>query len=352
MLAFAGQQRTFEARKSADNLKRMAFRNFFGNTIIRQTLERQLASGQLPHSLLFSGIQGIGKRTLADFLAKAMNCAAHHNDFCDQCPSCRRISEKAHPDVRTVVPDGQFIKIDQMRDLSREAFFKPFEGRRRLFIIDEAERLRDEAANSILKTLEEPPETSILILVTSRPNDLLPTIRSRCQHYRFAPLPPADIEQLLQQRAPGSQEDHRLLARISAGSLGKALTIDLAQYRMQRDEMLKLLEVCSGSFLYATAAKAIASWLDRRKSEQFDDKVEILFTLLRDLYVLKVDPETLALTHLDLKSRLAQLSAHYSLERLAEAARALDHLESGARRNLNRSLAVDRLVFHLAGVGQ
>jgi DNA polymerase-3 subunit delta' len=138
--------------------------------------------------MLFAGVAGIGKLTLAQFIAKASNCVQLQNDFCNSCPSCQRISENAHPDVKSVAPDGQFIKIDQMRSVSREVFFKPFEGRRRVFIIDEAEKFRDESANSILKTLEEPPDTSILILVTSRPNDLLPTIRSRCQMYRFAPL--------------------------------------------------------------------------------------------------------------------------------------------------------------------
>ena len=166
----------------------MPFDDFLGNRSVLETVRTQLATGRLRHSMLFAGVTGIGKWTLAQFIAKASNCIRLQNDFCDSCPSCERISDNAHPDVRNVAPDGQFIKIDQMRSLSREVFFKPFEGRRRVFIIDEAEKFRDESANSILKTLEEPPDTSFLILITSRPNDLLPTIRSRCQTYRFAPL--------------------------------------------------------------------------------------------------------------------------------------------------------------------
>jgi DNA polymerase-3 subunit delta' len=328
----------------------MAFRDFLGNGLVLETVQRQLAKQSLPHSLLFSGIQGIGKWTLAQHIAQALNCKAKDHDFCGTCLVCRRIAENSFPDVRNITPDGQFIKIDQMRELSREAFFKPFEGNRRVFIIDEAEKLRDEAANSILKTLEEPPETSILILITSRPNDLLPTIRSRCQNYRFAPLPLADIEHLLEQRTHHSAEDRQLLARISGGSLGKALTIDLTQYREHREEMLGLLEACAHDFRYAQAAKETARWLDKRKPEHFDGKTEILFTVLRDLYLLKADMQPPGLTHLDLGARLSQLAAQFSQQRLAEAARALDHLEAGARRNLNRSLAVDRFVFDLAGV--
>jgi DNA polymerase-3 subunit delta' len=328
----------------------MPFDDFLGNRSILQTVRDQLATGRLHHSMLFAGVAGIGKFTLAQFIAKASNCAQLQNDFCNSCPSCQRISENEHPDVKNVAPDGQFIKIDQMRSMSREVFFKPFEGKRRVFIIDEAEKFRDESANSILKTLEEPPDTSILILVTSRPNDLLPTIRSRCQMYRFAPLPPEDIERLLQGRTTYSLDERRLLARIAGGSLGKALTVDAAEYRMQRDEMLGLLEACSRNFLYANAAKAASGWLDKRKQAEFDSKTGILFTLLRDLFLLKAGADPGSLTHSDILARLNPLSTNYSISQLTGATRSLDHLEAGTRRNLNRGLAADQFLLHLGGV--
>lgn len=328
----------------------MPFDDFLGNRSILETVRDQLATGRLRHSMLFAGLTGIGKWTLAQFVAKACNCVRLQNDFCNSCPSCQRVSENAHPDVRNVAPDGQFIKIDQMRSLSREVFFKPFEGRRRVFIIDEAEKFRDESANSILKTLEEPPDTSILILITSRPNDLLPTIRSRCQIYRFAPLPAEDIERLLQGRTSCSPEERRLLAQISGGSLGKALTVDPAEYRMQRDEMLALLEACSHSFLYSNAAKAASGWLDKRKQAEFDSKTSILFTLLRDLFLLKAGAEPSSLTHTDILGKLDPLATTYSFSQLTGATRSLDHLEAGTRRNLNRGLAADQFILHLGGV--
>src|SRR5262245_25277790 len=174
-----------------------------------------------------------------------------------------------------------------MRSLNREVFFKPFEGRRRVFVIDEAEKFKTEAANSILKTLEEPPDSSILILITSRPDDLLPTIRSRCQMYRFAPLPIEDLERLLQRRTSYSAEEQRLLARVAGGSLGRALTIDPAELRLQRDEMLAILEAFSPNFLQANAARAGSRWLDKPKQDGFDFKTDIFFTLLRDLFLVK-----------------------------------------------------------------
>jgi DNA polymerase-3 subunit delta' len=286
----------------------MPFDDFLGNRSILETVRSQLATGRLRHSMLFAGVAGIGKWTLAQFIAKASNCVQMQNDFCNNCPSCQRISENAHPDVKSVAPDGQFIKIDQV------------------------------------------PDTSILILVTSRPNDLLPTIRSRCQMYRFAPLPPEDIERLLEGRTSYSLDERRLLAQIAGGSLGKALTVDASEYRMQRDEMLGLLEACSRNFLYANAAKAASGWLDKRKQVEFDPKTGILFTLLRDLFLLKAGAEPGSLTHSDILARLSPLSRTYSFNQLTGAARSLDHLEAGTRRNLNRGLAADQFILQLGGV--
>lgn len=196
----------------------MGFDEFLGNAAVVQTLQKQLAEDRLPHSLLFAGLRGIGKRTLADFVSLAVNCVEQRYDFCGRCSSCRKILAKAHADVKHFEPEGQFIKIDQMRELSREAFFRPFEGRMRVFIIDEAERMNLESANSILKTLEEPPPSSLLILVSNRPNELLGTIRSRCQIYRFAPVPPRDIASLLEKQGRHSEDERRLLSRISGAA--------------------------------------------------------------------------------------------------------------------------------------
>ncbi|MFN8008357.1 MAG: DNA polymerase III subunit delta' [Terriglobia bacterium] len=192
-----------------------------GNSLLVDTLRSQLAKGCVPHSLLFSGLPGLGKATLARFLAKALNCQNASADFCDQCSSCLKINSGTHPDVRLFQPDGQFIKIDSMRTLSRESRYHPFEGRRRVFILEEADRLNLEAANSILKTLEEPPESSVLILVTAKLNDLLPTIRSRCQLYRFAPLSLEEMEQLLCLAKRAVSPDRKLVSRLSAGSIGR-----------------------------------------------------------------------------------------------------------------------------------
>lgn len=327
----------------------MGFDQFLGNRIVVDTLKAQLEKGSLPHSLLFYGIQGLGKTTLARLLAKATNCQTNQTDFCDACPSCRKIDLGMHPDVRLYQPEGQFIKIDQMRTLSREAFYCPFEGRRRVFIIDEADRMNPEAANSILKTLEEPPESSILILVTAKPNDLLPTIRSRCQHFRFLPLPLSEMQPLLSKRDDLTEQDRLLVSRIAGGSVAQAVTFDLSAYKEHRQEVMGLLEACTGQLSYVSANRQISEILDKKTLPNFEKKMQILQSLLRDLYLLKLDPSTPFLINLDLRGDLDKLGQSLALDRIQRATSILRNLERGAFRNLNKNLALDQFVFELSG---
>lgn len=327
----------------------MGFNQFLGNRNVVDTLKLQLEKGCLPHSLLFCGIQGVGKATLALYLAKATNCQTSSTDFCDSCPSCRKIDSGMHPDVRLYQPDGQFIKIDQMRILSREVFYSPFEGRRRVFVIDEADRMKPEAANSILKTLEEPPESSILILVTAKPNDLLPTIRSRCQLFRFLPLCQSEMKQLLSKRDDLSSQDRLLVSRIAGGSVARALAFDLPTYKVHRQEVIHLLETCVRKLSYVSANKHISEILDKRALSYFEEKMQILQSLLRDVYLLKLDPSTPFLINLDLIELLDHLGQSISLDQIQRASSILWHLERGASRNLNKNLALDQFVFELSG---
>jgi len=325
----------------------MGFSEFLGNTTIVQALQKQLAQDRLPHSLLFAGLRGIGKRTLADFVSMAVNCLEQNHDFCRRCPSCRKIVENSHADVKHFAPDGQFIKIGQMRELSYEAFFRPFEGRMRVFIIDEAERMNLESANSILKTLEEPPPSSLLILVSNHPNELLATIRSRCQTYQFAPLPPSDIAFLLEKRATCNEAERLLLSRISSGSVGRALSLELGEYQRTRQEIIELLQLCSRDFLYHRVIRIIAP-LSREK-EEFGNKMEMLFGLLHDIFLLKIDSRSELITNHDIREKLLDLSAAFSVAQIVAGTETLDRLETGARRNLNKHLALDQFVLRISG---
>ena len=328
----------------------MGWSDFLGNAPIRDLMRQNLSQGRLPSSLLFAGIAGIGKGTLAHFLAKATNCRNLQDDFCDDCGSCRKIEQGAHPDVRSYSPDGAFIKIDQMRDMIREVFFKPFEGRRRVFVIDQAHRLRLEAANAILKTLEEPPETSLLILVTDSPNDLPGTLRSRCQRIQFYPFPPEELESILRRRSIHPAQDLPLVGRISGGSLGRALNLDLQQYRQARRELVDAIQACAGAFSYHQALQITEPLASPRQKGQFEFKIGLLYDLLRDLFLIRLGAPPESVTNLDLQPELIEISSSLTLGQLVDAIGSLDHLMKGLRRNLNKSLALDRFLFRLGGV--
>ena len=218
------------------------FDRLVGNQRVKDTLHRMLTRGRIPGALLFVGEDGVGKKLFALELAKALNCREPVGvEACDRCSSCVRISQSKfpeysedkdnkeklvrseHPDVALARPYNRLLRIGPMREIEQEANFRPFEGRARVFIIEEANRLNESSANALLKTLEEPPSTSHLIMLTSRPAQLLPTIRSRCQVVRFAPLAPQEIESHLIKGKEVSPADARLLAFVARGSIGRAL---------------------------------------------------------------------------------------------------------------------------------
>src|SRR5262252_7782818 len=236
------------------------FSTLIGNEEVKQTLRRLLASGRMPGSLLFTGSEGVGKKLFALELAKALNCRNRRGvEACDECSSCKRISRSTfppfgkdeddkeriiwseHADVAMVRPYKQIIRVKPMRELEREANFRPFEGAARVFIVEDAEYMNDQAANALLKTLEEPAATSHLILTTTNPMALLATIRSRCQMIRFAPIPVAEIEKFLIERKNPPSDDAQLLARTARGSIGRALASDVDDYRERRESMLTVL---------------------------------------------------------------------------------------------------------------
>ena len=207
------------------------FSTLIGNDEVKESLRRLLAGGRVPGSLLFTGDAGIGTKLFALELAKALNCR-HRNgvEACDECSSCKRISRSTfppfsadddnrerliwseHADVAMVRPFKQIIRVKPMRELEREANFRPFEGVARVFIVEDADYMNDQAANALLKTLEEPPPASHLILTTSNPTALVATIRSRCQIIRFAPIRAGQVENFLVEQKHLSAGDARLLA--------------------------------------------------------------------------------------------------------------------------------------------
>lgn len=334
----------------------MSFTKLVGNERNKEILRRLLQSGRLSTTLIFVGPEGIGKRQFARTLAKAANCrsalaSANGNagvDSCDECSVCRRIDERTYGDVIEVRPDGAFIKIAQTRALAEEAQFRPREGRQRFFLIDEADRLREEAANSLLKTLEEPPDTSTIILITSRPDALLQTIRSRAQRLNFAPLSVAEMEKYLASNFQRPAPDTALLARVTGGSVGQAMAFDLSEYRRERRELLELLELLTAGNNRFRLLKA-AEYFGKQERDVFERKLELLMSLVRDVFLLASGSADEAITNVDEADRLRRLADRVGLARVIVWAKKFDGLHANLRININRQVATEALLLELAG---
>lgn len=243
----------------------MPFSSIIGHDRQIDILKRALANNALAHAYLFSGEPGIGKRMTATALAAALNCATPGPDGgCGACPSCRKVAGGMHPDVRMVMPESRDeqllatksakeaekasdeIKIDQVRQAQESISLRPSEGRKKVLIVDGAETMNDTAQNAFLKTLEEPPGDSLIILITAMPQGLLPTIRSRCQALAFQPLPRRVLAGVIREKRGLDEADGWFAAALSRGSLGLALEMDVQKERADREQFLALREGLSG----------------------------------------------------------------------------------------------------------
>lgn len=345
-----------------------------GNERVKEILRRMIAARRVPGALLFAGEEGVGKKLFALELAKALNCRTPVDDeACDRCSSCTRVTEfvlpssddrdahkkivwSAHPDVGLARPYNRAILVDAMRDLEREANFRPYEGNARIFIIEDAEKLNEASSNAILKTLEEPPATSYLILLTSRPASLLPTIRSRCQVIRFAPLAPAEIEAYLlgdkrqasDKRKKLSAEDARLLAHAARGSIGRALASDLDSYRQRREAMLDVLNALALTGDRARLLRASEEMTDAKRKDEYEPRLDMLETLVHDAWTLILDASSTRLVNQDITAQLKKISGQMSSSRAARWLSQIETHRRGLEVNINRKVATDALFLAMS----
>lgn len=333
----------------------MAEGSVLGHERVKAMLASTLRQGRLPHAVLLSGPEGVGKKALALGVARALLCEARTDDACGSCSSCRRVPRGLHPDAFLVQPETATIKIEQIRDVIREIAGRPFEGRVRAFVIDDAHVMTDQAQNALLKSLEEPPPTSHVFLVTHSPQALAPTIRSRCQLLRVGPLPPALLEAHLRERCGFPPEEARLRAVLSGGSMAAALSFDAEAYRGLRGELMGLLEgvVSAGPLERMEAGERLA---------EVDDPVlalTALRSLLRDVLATRAGAGPEGLFNPDLAPRIADLARGAVGPRafaLAEAAgRTRDALEGKIpdppyrQGPANKYIALDVLMDAMSG---
>jgi DNA polymerase-3 subunit delta' len=321
----------------------MTFDQILGHERQKEILNRALANGRLAHAYLFSGPDGIGKRLVAMALARAIVCDEQRG--CGHCLACRKIDHQNHPDLHILEPDGNSLKIEQIRSFQRDLNLKPLEAPRKICMIEQADTMTVGAANALLKTLEEPRGDTLLILLTAQPNRLLETIRSRCQPLPFTRHPNSRIQAELEKQLGIDSTESHILAALSEGSFKKAFGKDRELYLEQRRELLKTLTgLSSGSIL------PLLDFADQLAADKtiLVDILEIFQAFYRDVLMALQGRGDEELVNLDLKEKILRVSGRESVATILSKLEALIEVRRQLDRNVNRQLAMEVLLLKLA----
>jgi DNA polymerase-3 subunit delta' len=358
----------------------MKFDDFLGNRQAVETVRGLVTSGRVPGALLFAGPDGVGKKTLALMLAQALHCERRDADgnACGECAACRksesmltsaredlerrrdskdaqrRVEGLVYFDLQLIEPITKFILIEQIRQLRSTAYTRPFELARRIFIIDEAQTIHWQAVDLLLKVLEEPPETTTLILICSNASALRPTIRSRCRRVPFLPVEDALVRDLIAREGRVPKPQQELAARIAAGSVAAAKTFDAAEYERQRRPWMGFLESVTrprsgvrkepdwDSLFNSTKALT-------EKRDEFEETLRIGFLLLRDLELVCEYGKSAAIANIDILPHLINWAEPLGLGGIARLKDGLDEAYRLQVRNVNQQLGLESLAMDLLG---
>lgn len=363
----------------------MSFREFLGNTATVNRLRECVRTGHVPQAMILAGPRGAGKYTLALMLARAVNCLHPTEsdglpDFCGRCENCVRIAEslpleervaeavsaredmrdadkkdtriliQTHPDILVVPPDPPqlLIKLGQVRQVIHNAFYRPPVEARRAFTIFTSAAFMKEAANSLLKVLEEPPENTSILLLAENPQELLPTIRSRALLHRIGAIPSEELETLLAARRPElNPMDRKLVARLAEGAVGRALTLDLGVYLTGRQDAFVILHTALRDPDFSALFRATETYrAGADGAEKTVSLLRALGSLVEDLLLIVAGTPHL-IRNVDRTAELEKLAQGVSVDWIDGAARSLTQVESGMRRNLLRSLSLDAMAVSL-----
>lgn len=328
----------------------MALKDIFGHSRQIAQLRRAIQSGRVPHAYLFSGVEGVGKRLVAENIAKVFNC---HNpvdpqnnlDACDECASCKKIRNKTHPDVRIVEPDGENIKVEQLRDVLRDVSFKPYEGRWKVFIFDRAESLLPATANLFLKTLEEPTKRTLFILISSKKELLLPTIVSRCQNVKFGGIPLNQLSDILKKEFKLSDEEAGFYALAAEGSIGRGTSLVTGEWKKASETYLETIQkfLSSADLDSATGIEALFSLSEKlaQDKEHLPLILELISSWYRDIIVWKESGENTYLLNKSSFHEIKQEATKLPIEELFRRVDRLEELKISLEYNTNKQLALD-----------
>jgi DNA polymerase-3 subunit delta' len=330
----------------------MSFDNIIGHEFQKEVLLRASREGRVSHAYLFFGPDGIGKKLIAIEFGKVLNCLREDSNggHCD-CNSCKKIEKGIHPDVFFVEHKGiKDIKVDQIREeVEERLFFRPFEGRFKLAIVDDAHRMNTSAQNAFLKTLEEPPSDSVIVLISSQPQTFLPTIRSRCQSVEFKPLPQDTIVDEIKRRTDLSPDECIIASRLSGGSLRRALDLDKNLLSQRREIIMKLSNISPDR---ASDVLGFAESILKSSAPGELEKLMLIFDIislwLRDMVLIKIGFGEDSLSNRDLISATRKLADRQSVDNILDKIKFLEKAWYAVfQGNANKQILIENLVLKI-----
>lgn len=317
----------------------MGFNEIKGQERATRVLKQAITRNHIAQTYLFHGPDGVGKKRTALCFAMALNCRTSQDDPCGLCISCRKIGQGIHPDITVVKPDKGEIKIGVIRDIIAGMAFRPLEAKKRMVIIDEAEKFNLSASNAFLKTLEEPPVETVIVLISSSPDTLPQTVLSRCHKIAFGSIPAPLIADILMQEKEHTRTLAESIASLADGSIGKALSLSSAEVQQVREEIVRgITEVCDDRGALFDLAERFS-----KNEEGFYDALYWLYTFFRDVLMLKNGGDPMLLINKDLYHQVLMIQERITIDKLVEIEDFIRSVYKGQERNMNKHLALDAI---------
>ena len=317
----------------------MSFKDIAGNKRVKGILSKALQRQRVPNSLLFTGPKGVGKKEIALTLAKALNCTKKNDDSCETCAPCLSIKKGNFPDVLVIEPVGSYIKIDQIRQVKHLAHLKPMVGRKRVFVVNKAEKMNEEAANSFLKILEEPPYFSHIILITTNPYLILPTIKSRCQTLSFSAISKVEIERILVEKGY-KKEQAQLMSLLVRGNLERALSLEWEDIQGKRKEAWEQFSSLVQKKEVSRFVSDFTSLRNRIQRDELEEILEFYSSFCRDFILVKEKGNLIYLLNPDLGENIQKIEKVFSLKQLMFLLKNIDFAIYALHKNVNITMLV------------
>jgi len=330
----------------------MSFKDVLGQERAIKIMTKSLKENKISSSYIFVGSKGTGKKLTAIEFAKAVNCLnlSKNSDACEDCQSCSEISKQCSPDLKIIEPIKSSIKIEQIREMRKEIELKPFKNKKKIYIIDKAEKMTIEASNCLLKTIEEPPYYAIIILICSKIDPILPTIVSRCQIVNFGLISSNKIKEfLLNKNKNLEKEKAEIISKLAQGSIGSALKLlPDKEYFIRREEVLDYLTDISpgkyGDDIFAKVEKMLS------KIDRIEEILEMIKLWYRDILIIKNTGDQKHIANCDKLEELAKKSQIYPQNMLIDILDYLEQAEEYLMKNVNKRLILERLYIKIVGV--